>query len=140
VLCISPFKFKRVFGSEIINIENAEVNLIKNQPEDRFVEIAQLKILNKVTGKSFNVEKSMGEAIDVEDLKIEFVKCWNSYPEETPENKLLLRVYDNPKAQYQPEERSLIFYGWIFSSSPSLNGIEHPFYDITLDNCKKQRI
>jgi len=35
------------------------------------------------------------------------------------------------------QENSRIFYGWLFSSSPSLSAMEHQIYDITAINCKK---
>jgi hypothetical protein len=117
------------------NVEaSTEGNFIKNQPADRFTDVAQIRILNKITGKTFELERKIGEEITVEDLDIKFIRCWKSYPEETPENKLLLKVYET-KDKYV-DRRNLIFFGWIFSSSPSLNGLEHPSYDITLENCK----
>ncbi|MDR2760488.1 MAG: DUF2155 domain-containing protein [Rickettsiales bacterium] len=111
-----------------------EENIIKNQPANRFANTAQIKVLNKVTGKSFSLEGKIGEKITVENLDIELLKCWKSYPEETPENKLLLKVYEEGSGYL--DRNNLVFFGWIFSSSPSLNGLEHPFYDLTLENCK----
>jgi hypothetical protein len=29
-----------------------------------------------------------------------------------------------------------LFSGWIFASSPGLNGVEHPIYDVWLIGCK----
>ncbi|MDR0571783.1 MAG: DUF2155 domain-containing protein [Rickettsiales bacterium] len=117
------------------NVEaSTEENFIKNQSPDRFVDTVQIRILNKTTGKTFELERRIGDEISVEDLDIKFIKCWKSYPEETPENKLLLKVYET-KDKYL-DRSNLIFFGWIFSSSPSLNGLEHPSYDITLENCK----
>jgi hypothetical protein len=120
-----------LISDEMLTIEG---NLIKNQEPRRFVDTAQIKLLNKITGKSFNLEGKIGERVNVEELDIELIRCWKSYPEETPENKLLLKVYENTDKYL--DRNHLIFFGWIFSSSPSLNGVEHQFYDITLENCK----
>lgn len=106
--------------------------LIKNQSEDRFVNTIKLQGLNKITGKTFEIEVKVGEIINFERLKIIPIKCWKSYPEESPENKLLIRIFETNLNDLK--EKS-IFYGWIFSSSPSISGLEHPLYDIKLEDC-----
>ncbi len=106
--------------------------LIKNQSEDRFVKNMKLQGLNKITGKSFEIETKIDEIIKFERLDIIPLKCWKSYPEEAPENKLLLKIYENG---VKDGSRKLIFFGWIFSSSPSISGLEHPFYDVKLVDC-----
>ena len=58
--------------------------LIKNQPEDRFVNSVKLQGLNKITGKTFEIETKINEAIKFERLDIIPLKCWKSYPEESP--------------------------------------------------------
>jgi hypothetical protein len=45
----------------------------------------------------------------------------------------LLHIQSEEKLQ---EKR--IFYGWMFSSSPSVSSLEHPIYDITALNCKNK--
>ncbi len=106
--------------------------LVKNQPKDRFVNSVKLQGLNKITGKTFEIETGIDEIIKFERLDIIPLKCWKSYPEEAPENKLLLKIYEN---NVKDNSRKLIFFGWIFSSSPSISGLEHPFYDIKLEDC-----
>ena len=106
--------------------------LIRNQPEDRFVSTVKLQGLNKITGKTFEIETSAGEVINFERLKIIPLKCWKSYPEESPENKLLIKIFES---NIRDNKEKLIFYGWIFSSSPSISGLEHPLYDIKLEDC-----
>ncbi|MDR1499156.1 MAG: DUF2155 domain-containing protein [Rickettsiales bacterium] len=114
-----------------------EDKLVKNQPADRFVENVELQILNKITGKSFRIKTKVGKSSIFERLEILPLKCWKSYPEENPENKLLLKVYEtNSKS----EKKKVIFYGWIFSSSPSISGLEHSLYDLKLEDCHNDRV
>lgn len=113
-------------------IDNAN-NLIKNQPENRFVNNVKVRILDKITGKSSYIESKIGKTEKIDNLEIEFLKCWKSYPEEMPENKLLLKVYEN---DINTKKKNIIFFGWMFSSSPSLNSLEHQFYDITAVDCQ----
>ena len=35
----------------------------------------------------------------------------------------------------EPFEPNLVFSGWMFSSSPPLNALEHPVYDIWVLSC-----
>lgn len=125
--------------SEINNNEDNNVvidrtnNLIKNQPENRFVNNVKIRILDKITGKSSYIESKVGKTEKIDNLEIEFLKCWKSYPEEMPENKLLLKVYEK---DINTKKKNIIFFGWMFSSSPSLNSLEHQFYDITVVDCQ----
>lgn len=112
------------------NVATDGKNLIKNQPADRFVDYAKLQILNKSSGEATVIDVKIGDKVRFEDLEIEALKCWKSYPEEKIENKLLLKI---------SEKSGLIkkdlFYGWFFSSTPSLSDLEHPLYDVKLLNC-----
>lgn len=114
-----------------------EDNLVKNQPKDRFVDRVKLQILDKITGKISSVDVPLGTTVNFERLEIVPLLCWKSYPEERPENKLLLKVFEN-RAKFK--RRKKLFYGWIFSSSPGIVGLEHPLYDITLKECYSQSV
>lgn len=116
------------------DLENSfEKNLIKNQPKDRFVNKIKLQILDKITGKTSQVDVKTKTKVNFEKLEIIPILCWKSYPEESPENKLLLKIYEK-----QSKTKKLIFYGWIFSSNPSISGLEHSLYDVTLKDCVKE--
>ena len=53
-------------------------------------------------------------------------------PEEPPENAAFVTIHDRG---YNGQDPSLIFSGWIFSSSPAVSALEHPVYDLTLLAC-----
>ena len=42
----------------------------------------------------------------------------------------------NLGANVNEVQNSRIFYGWIFASSPSISGVQHPIYDIVAIACK----
>lgn len=122
--------------NDIINeniILDSKNKTIKDTEDRRFVNTAKIRFINKITAKSFTKNVEIGETIKFGELQISPLKCWKSYPEETPENKLLLKVFETNKNK----EDKLIFYGWIFSSSPSISSIEHQTYDITLEDCNQ---
>ncbi|MDR2777636.1 MAG: DUF2155 domain-containing protein [Rickettsiales bacterium] len=108
--------------------------LIKNQPRERFVTSVELQVLDKVTGKASKIEAKVGDKITFERLEILLLKCWKSFPEESPENKLLLKIFE---LNHHSGKSRRIFYGWIFSSTPSVSGLEHPLYDVKLRNCSE---
>ena len=37
------------------------------------------------------------------------------------------------------DEERKVFSGWMLASSPSLNGMEHPLYDVWVISCKTNR-
>ena len=65
-------------------------------------------------------------------LKIIAHTCTKSPPEEPPENKAFLEVWD---IKYDQEDKK-IFNGWMFSSSPSISALEHAVYDVWIIDCK----
>jgi hypothetical protein len=106
--------------------------LLRNQPAERFVDNVELQLLNKVTGKVHQIKAKIGKTVTFERLQIILLKCWKSFPEENPENKLLLKIFETNQ---HSGLKKLIFYGWILSSTPSVSGLEHPLYDVELKNC-----
>lgn len=92
-----------------------------------------LEGLNKVTGHASKIEALIGSSVRFGTLEIIPHSCWKSAPEDRPENASLLEI-NEIKPGEAPER---IFLGWMFSSSPGLSALEHPFYDITMVKCGK---
>ena len=107
---------------------------------------AILQGLNKVTGKTSELKIKVGEEAIFGELTIKVKKCWRAPLDQRPENKILLEITDNNSNQessnnntnpaQNSDSKKVIFYGWMFSSSPSISGLEHPIYDITAISCK----
>lgn len=90
-------------------------------------EKAAIRILNKITAKSFLVDIDLKKDHKYGGLNIKIHKCWNAPLEQKPETKMLLEINENEQN---------IFFGWLFASSPSISSLEHPIYDITAIKCK----
>ena len=114
-------------------LEEEEINSpsIKDVKEINKAKSVKIRILNKVTAKSYSYKAKMNEMVEFEKIKIFPLFCWKSAPSDVPENKILIKVYET---MMNKQEKQL-FYGWLFSSSPGSNGVEHPVYDITLVDC-----
>lgn len=102
----------------------------------RFYNFAVLQALNKTTAKTSILEMKMEEKINFGQLRIIAHRCWKAPLDQKPENKILLEVFENKfNDDIGDFEEERIFYGWMFSSSPSISGMEHPIYDLTAIKC-----
>ena len=64
-------------------------------------------------------------------------RCVFSKPTDTTESIAYLSVIDNSKKEIEIKKNNIVFDGWMFASSPALNAMEHPVYDLVLIECKK---
>ena len=94
-------------------------------------QIVELQILDKITTKVKSVEIGINENLKLGSLLIEIYACYKRPPEEIPEDFVLLKIYDELS-----EDFTLIYQGWMISSSPAATPLEHPIYDIWIKNCK----
>jgi hypothetical protein len=104
----------------------------------RFYQIAVIQGLNKTTAKTSILEMKIGDQIKFGQITITALKCWQSSLDQKPESKILLEVFENKIDENGQEKPKRIFYGWMFASSPSISGLEHPIYDLTALKCKNK--
>jgi hypothetical protein len=118
------------------SIQNSppESELVEQDDLSRFLNVAVIQALNKTTAKTSLLEIRIGEKIAFGQIVIVAHKCWESAAYQKPESKILLEVFENKENQ-----DIRIFYGWMFASSPSISGIEHPIYDLTAIGCKSSK-
>lgn len=88
--------------------------------------------LDKITGRIISFEVATGETVQFGSLQITEKACYTRPATEAPQTTTFAQVDEiDAKKQYKR-----IFSGWMFASSPGLNGIEHPVYDVWLTDCK----
>ena len=88
--------------------------------------------LDKITGRIISFEVATNETVQFGSLQITERACYTRPATEAPQTITFAEVDEiDAKKQYKR-----IFSGWMFASSPGLNGIEHPVYDIWLTDCK----
>lgn len=92
-----------------------------------------LQGLNKVTARTQELEAPIGSVTRFGTIEIVVHKCWKAAPSDRPENAALLEVSEIK----QNETPQRIYSGWMFSSTPGISSLEHPFYDVTVVECKK---
>ena len=93
---------------------------------------AELRAIDRTTGRTFILKAELNKQISFSNLNILVKYCYKNPIDKKIENYAYLEIKDkiiNDK----------LFEGWMFSSSPSLNSLEHPINDIWLLSCKKIR-
>lgn len=92
-------------------------------------DIAVLKALNKVSGRSSQLTINVNDTQTFEDLEISVFSCQERPPEYIPESGIFLKVKEKASQNY-------IFSGWMFASAPSLSPFEHKLYDLYAVDCR----
>jgi hypothetical protein len=88
--------------------------------------------LDKITGRPTTLVAPVGKAIEYATLTITARYCYSTPPSETPETAAFVQIDD-----HRPDQpRRRVFSGWMYASSPGLNGMEHPIYDVWVITCK----
>ncbi|MEX0694932.1 MAG: DUF2155 domain-containing protein [Rhodospirillales bacterium] len=96
--------------------------------------VAVLQTLDKVTARVDTIDVRVGSTVRFGTLLIRVDHCDKRPPEETPESTAFLEI-----AEQRPGEQPIMtFAGWMFASSPALNALEHPVYDVWLLDCKER--
>lgn len=95
---------------------------------------AVLQGLDKVTARVTTLRAEVGETVPFGTLEIIVRHCNKRPPEETPESAAFLDVWE-----MRPGEPAVgLFRGWMFASSPGLNALEHPVYDVWVLDCENK--
>src|SRR5580693_10028695 len=93
--------------------------------------ILLLRGLDKITGRPTDIVAPINKPVHFATLTITARYCYSTPASETPETAAFVQIDDHRPDQ--PEKR--IFSGWMYASSPGLNGMEHPLYDVWVINC-----
>ena len=88
--------------------------------------------LDKITARIQTFEVDVGETHKFGVLDIFVERCVFSKPIFKPESLAFIKIKDNSDRLSEVK-----FSGWMFASSPALNALENPVYDISILACKK---
>ena len=89
---------------------------------------ATVRGLDKVTGVLTDMTLNTGEATMLGRLQVSLGQC--RYPTNNPSGNAYawLEIFD-------AVEREMVFAGWMVASSPALNPLDHPRYDVWVLRC-----
>jgi len=89
---------------------------------------ATLRGLDKVSGTAVDIALDLGASVDYGTLRLQLVAC--RYPAEDPNADAFafLDITDTHRGER-------LFYGWMVSSAPALNALDHARYDVWVLAC-----
>ena len=88
--------------------------------------------LDKIAARTARFEADINQQVFYNTLIVTARTCKTRPPEEPPESAAYIDIQER-----KPDGTTAnIFSGWMFASSPALNALEHPVYDIWVISCK----
>jgi len=92
-----------------------------------------IKALDKITAKTSAIRLSIGEKKFFGPLEIKALKCQLSENNDFIDTVAYLQVKD---LSAKDNNQVFLFNGWTFASSPTLQSIDHPVYDLWITGCE----
>ena len=125
---------------ELEKIEKKNVNLYNiedtlensNTKKDNKIYI-NLKALDKITAKTSAIRLAVGEKEFFGPLEIKALKCQLSENKDSTDTVAYLQVKD---LSAKDNNQVFLFNGWTFASSPTLQSIDHPIFDLWIIGCE----
>ena len=126
--------------TELEKIEDKNITL--NKSDDISSEPKSLKddkvyinltALDKITAKTSSIKLAIGDKKFFGSLEIQALKCQLSEGSDTSDAVAYIQVKD---LSAKDNNQVFLFNGWTFASSPTLQSIDHPVYDLWITSCE----
>ena len=92
-----------------------------------------LTALDKITAKTSSIKLAIGDKKFFGSLEIQALKCQLSEGSDTSDAVAYIQVKD---LSAKDNNQVFLFNGWTFASSPTLQSIDHPVYDLWITSCE----
>ena len=92
-----------------------------------------LTALDKITAKTSSIRLAVGDKNFFGSLEIKALKCQLSEGNHTSDTVAFIQVRD---LSAKDNNQVFLFNGWTFASSPTLQSIDHPVYDLWITSCE----
>ena len=92
-----------------------------------------LTALDKITAKTSSIKLAIGDKKFFGSLEIQALKCQLSEDSGTSDTVAYIQVKD---LSAKDNNQVFLFNGWTFASSPTLQSIDHPVYDLWITSCE----
>ena len=115
-----------IYEVPLLNVPQEEAGELEEKP----LRIGRFALLHKVTAKITEIELRAGEEATIGDLTLTMHDCISATPEEPPETRVFLQI-----SEFKLGTDRQLFSGWMFASSPGINALEHPVYDLWPKAC-----
>ena len=115
-----------IYEVPLLNVPQEETGELEEKP----LRIGRFALLHKVTAKITEIELRAGEEATIGDLTLTMHDCISATPEEPPETRVFLQI-----SEFKLGTDRRLFSGWMFASSPGINALEHPVFDLWPTAC-----
>jgi len=126
--------------TELEKIEDKNITLNKSEDissESKSVKndkvYINLTALDKITAKTSSIRLAVGDKKFFGSLEIQALKCQLSEGSDTSDAVAYIQVKD---LSAKDNNQVFLFNGWTFASSPTLQSIDHPVYDLWITGCE----
>ena len=116
-----------------VNLNNLEDSLENSDMKKDNKIYINLKALDKITAKTSAIRLAVGEREFFGPLEIKALKCQLSENKYSIDTVAYLQVKD---LSAKDNNQVFLFNGWTFASSPTLQSIDHPIYDLWITSCE----
>ena len=121
-------KEKNISDEENLSLKEKKIKKIKSKSTR-----VNMVALDKITAKTSNINLSLGETKKFGLLEIKALRCGNIKSQSEQGQAAYIQVKD---LSDNLNNQVFVFNGWTFSSSTTLNPLDHPVYDLWLVNCE----
>ena len=115
------------------NLNNNQEIVKKTKKTNKDKIYINIEALDKITAKTSSIRLAVGEKKLFGPLEIKALKCQLSENNDSVDTVAYLQVKD---LSIQDNNQVFLFNGWTFASSPTLQSIDHPVYDLWITNCE----
>ena len=118
--------------------QNVNLNYSENNQEENKVKknekiYINITALDKITAKTSTIRLAIGEKKFFGPLEIKALKCQLSENSDAIDTVAYLQIKD---LSAKDNNQVFLFNGWTFVSSPTLQSIDHPIYDLWITSCE----
>ena len=126
------FEKEDLKNKKILNKENLFLKEKKIIETENKVTKVNIIALDKITAKTSSINLILGETKKFGLLEIKALKCGNIESQSEKGQAAYIQVKD---LSDNLNDQIFVFNGWTFSSSTTLNPLDHPIYDVWLVGC-----
>ncbi len=115
------------------NLNSTKSSVDENKLKKNNKVYINLTALDKITAKTSTLRLAVGEKKLYGFLEIKALKCQLSENNDSTDAVAYLQVKD---ISNKDNNQVFLFNGWTFASSPTLQSIDHPVYDLWITGCE----
>ena len=127
------FEKEEMESKDILEKESISLKEKKNIKKESKIVKVNIVALDKITAKTSNINLLLGEKKKFGFLEIKAIKCGNIKSQTEQGQAVYIQVKDLSE---NTNDKIFVFNGWTFSSSTTLNPLDHPIYDFWLIGCE----